>query len=130
LTISIEDLKRDMRQVNNQNTNSTFSHGKNKELVLSAVQGRGKPRFKKVFKGDCRICGKKGHKAADCWESIETKTSALPIISLMKVKLINLMIRKRYIAPIVTKMVTPWIAVSERSAMKRKMTNRVMTIQS
>jgi hypothetical protein len=44
-----------------------------KSFVLSAVQGRGKIRFKKVFKGDCRICGKKGHEAADCWESDENK---------------------------------------------------------
>jgi hypothetical protein len=73
VTIKLEDLKRDIRQIYNQNTNSTFSHGKNKELVLSAVQGRGKPRFRKVFKGDCRICGKKGHKAADCWESDKNK---------------------------------------------------------
>jgi hypothetical protein len=73
VTISIEDLKRDMRQVYNQNTNSTFSHEKNKELVLSAVHGRGKPRFKKIFKVYCRICGKKGHKAADCWESDRNK---------------------------------------------------------
>jgi replication initiation and membrane attachment protein DnaB len=64
--IQLEDLKRDIRQIYNQNTNSTFSNGKNKELVLSAVQRRGKPRLKKVFKGYCRICGKKGHKAADC----------------------------------------------------------------
>jgi hypothetical protein len=27
ISISIEDLKREMRQVYNQNTNSTFSHG-------------------------------------------------------------------------------------------------------
>jgi hypothetical protein len=44
-----------------------------KELVLSAVQGRGKTRFKKFFKGDCRICGKKGHNAANCWESDKNK---------------------------------------------------------
>jgi hypothetical protein len=73
VTISIENLKRDMRPVYNHNTNSTFSHGKNIELVLSAVQSRGKPRCKKVFKGDCRICGEKGHKAADCWESDRNK---------------------------------------------------------
>jgi hypothetical protein len=64
VTILVEDLKRDMRQVYNQNTNSTFSHGKHKELVLSAAQGRRKPRLNS-FIGDCRICGKKGHKAAD-----------------------------------------------------------------
>jgi hypothetical protein len=73
VTISTENLERDMRQVYNQTTNTTFSHGKNKELVLSAVQGRGKPRLTLVFNGDCHICGKKGHKAADCWDSERNK---------------------------------------------------------
>ena len=27
----------------------------------------GIPTFKKKFKGDCRICGNKCHKSADCW---------------------------------------------------------------
>jgi hypothetical protein len=73
IRITLDDLKRDIRQVHNQNTNSTFSHGKNKEFVLSAVQGKGKPCFRKVFKGDCRICCKKGHKAVDCWVSDKNK---------------------------------------------------------
>jgi hypothetical protein len=73
ITITLDDLKRDIRQVYNQNTHSIFSHGKNKELVFIAVQGRGKPCFKKAFKGDCRICGKQGHKSADCWESDKNK---------------------------------------------------------
>jgi hypothetical protein len=50
--IKLEDLRRDIRQIYSQSTNSTFTPGKNKELVLSAVQGRVKHRFKKVFKGD------------------------------------------------------------------------------
>jgi hypothetical protein len=33
-------------------------------------QGRsGRKTFPKKFKGDCRICGKKGHKSSDCWEN-------------------------------------------------------------
>jgi hypothetical protein len=60
---------------------------------------------------------------------IKTKKSALPIISLLlQVNLINLMIRKSYIVLILTKMITPWIAVSVKSVMKRKMTNRMMKI--
>jgi hypothetical protein len=115
VTISIEDLKRDMRQVCNQNTNSTFSHGKNKELVLSAVQGRGKPRFKKVFKGDCRMCGTKDTKQMIVRIQNEIKTSALPIIDeLLQIDQINLMIRKRksYIVIIIIKMVTQLTDVS------------------
>ena len=27
-----------------------------------------RPNFKKQFKKECRICGKKGHKGADCWD--------------------------------------------------------------
>jgi hypothetical protein len=73
VTISFEDLKRDMRQVYHQNTNSTFSHGKNKELSLSAVHGRGKPLFKKVFKGDCRICVKKDTKLLNFGNQIKNR---------------------------------------------------------
>ena len=29
--------------------------------------------YKKKFKGACRICGKQGHKAADCWENEKNK---------------------------------------------------------
>jgi hypothetical protein len=120
VTIKLEDLKRDIRQIYNQNTNSTLSHGKNKELVLSAVQGRGKTRFKKGFRGDCRICGKEGH---------QIRTRALPIIGLLlQVNPTNLMIRKRYTVLIVTRMVTPWISVSVKIVMRRKMKNRKIEI--
>jgi hypothetical protein len=40
---------------------------------LLSAQEKKKKTFKKVFKGDCRICGRKGHKAADCWESDKNK---------------------------------------------------------
>jgi hypothetical protein len=34
------------------------------------VKERARPsNFKRIFKGDCRTCGKKGHKSADCREN-------------------------------------------------------------
>jgi hypothetical protein len=69
LPITLINLKKDIRQIYAQQ-NSHFETRKNKELSLMSVpQGRKQHRFKKQFKGDCRICGKKGHKSADCWES-------------------------------------------------------------
>jgi hypothetical protein len=45
-------------------------------------QGRsGKKTFPKKFKGDCRICGKKGYKASDCWENPNKERSQYSIIS-------------------------------------------------
>jgi hypothetical protein len=34
--------------------------------------------MKRQFKGECRLCGAKGHKAVDCWDN--DKQNALPII--------------------------------------------------
>ena len=36
------------------------------------VKGTNK-KIKKQFKGSCRICGKQGHKAIDCWENPRNK---------------------------------------------------------
>jgi hypothetical protein len=43
------------------------------DLILAAIQPKGKPNFKKQFKGECRLCGAKGHKAADCWDNDKNK---------------------------------------------------------
>ena len=69
VAVTIESLKKDIKQIYAQRSEN--ENRKDKEMVLSAVSaGRGKrPPFKKPFKGDCRICGVKGHKAADCWEN-------------------------------------------------------------
>jgi hypothetical protein len=38
----------------------------------------GKPRTNKNIKGDCRHCGKKGHKSNDCWERSENRAKRPP----------------------------------------------------
>jgi hypothetical protein len=42
------------------------------ELDLNAQANPGRT-YKKVFKWDCRTCGQKGHKSADCWEIPQNK---------------------------------------------------------
>jgi hypothetical protein len=43
------------------------------KMTLVAIQNKGKPKFKKQFKGECRLCGAKGHKAADRWDNDKNK---------------------------------------------------------
>ena len=71
-TIQLETLKRDIRQIYAKNHQSG-DNKKDKEMALSTVSGKGRQPFKKQFKGDCRICGKKGHKAVNCWDSDKNK---------------------------------------------------------
>ena len=67
-SLSLEQVKEELRQTfgNNKIKNSTsnYSRNRNNDTVLVARQG-----FKKKVKTDCRICGKKGHKAVDCWNN-------------------------------------------------------------
>ena len=75
--IELNDLKRDIRQIYQQHAMGRDVNKRDKELALSAIQ-RGKPHFKKVFKGDCRLCGLKGHKAGDCWDNEKNKDKRPP----------------------------------------------------
>jgi hypothetical protein len=67
-------LKNDLRQIYAQRS---FEKNDDKHEKVLAVQ-EGKRRFKKPWKGDCRLCGKKGHKAIDCWESEKNKAKRPP----------------------------------------------------
>ena len=60
--MDLERVKDEIRQVFGQ-----VNKGKTPETAL--VAGKGKKKFKR----DCRICGTKGHKAADCWENEKNK---------------------------------------------------------
>jgi hypothetical protein len=42
-------------------------------MILAAIQPKGKPKFKRQFKGECYLCGAKGHKAVDCWDNDKNK---------------------------------------------------------
>ena len=61
LPLSLMEVKNDIRQVY-ASAQMTTKRNKNGERIL--VTGR----FRK-FKGDCKLCGKKGHKAIDCWDN-------------------------------------------------------------
>ena len=74
-SITLENLKEDLRRVYAQRY-VEYKDRIHAESVLyvNANYNKGKNfKFKKTFKGDCRICGKKGHKAADCWEQEKNK---------------------------------------------------------
>jgi Reverse transcriptase (RNA-dependent DNA polymerase)/gag-polypeptide of LTR copia-type len=60
--LDLDRIKDEIRQVYGQ-----INKGKTQETALSAG------KTKKKFKGDCRICGAKGHKAADCWDNDKNK---------------------------------------------------------
>jgi hypothetical protein len=51
--------------------------GKNHHHGESALAAKSGKHFKK-FKGDCRICGKKGHKAGDYWDDERNKDKRPP----------------------------------------------------
>ena len=78
LVIKLESLKNDMRQIYNQNSNKTSYLKEKKETVLVAKNVASTKKFPKKFKGDCRICGVKGHKAGDCWENEKNKDKRPP----------------------------------------------------
>jgi hypothetical protein len=65
--ITLDDVKDDLRQI----YGSIKSHVTTKRQTDTALVG--KHKFKKQFKGLCRLCGKIGHKAADCWTSDANK---------------------------------------------------------
>ena len=69
--VTLTDVMDDIRQI----FGSIKQSGKhNGESALAAKSG--KPH--KKFKGDCRVCGKKGHKAGDCWDNDNNKDKRPP----------------------------------------------------
>jgi transposase InsO family protein len=61
--LDLERVKDEIRQVYGQQAKV-----KTPETALAAG------KFGKKFKGECRICGAKGHKASDCWDSEKNKS--------------------------------------------------------
>ena len=67
--LTIDDMKEQVRSKYRRLTKRM--NIKEDELALSATNN--KMKKKQGFKGNCRICGKYGHKAADCWENKNNK---------------------------------------------------------
>ena len=67
--IDLEDLRADLRRKYNRLMdlghieNSDYD---NDDKIVKEEKAL-KTGFKKQFKGKCRVCGKIGHKGADCW---------------------------------------------------------------
>jgi gag-polypeptide of LTR copia-type len=61
--LTLDRVKDEIRQAYGHN-----NKGKTPETALSAGQSG-----KKKFKGECRLCGAKGHKATDCWDNDKNK---------------------------------------------------------
>jgi hypothetical protein len=74
---NLHNLKRDLRQIYTHSKSTTVTTNKSGEIILAAIQPKDKPKFKKQFKGECRLCGAKGHKAAFCWDN-DKKNSKRP----------------------------------------------------
>ena len=65
VVLTLSDVKDDIRQIYGS---LKVSHQTSAETALT-----GKSRFKKQYKGQCRICGRR-HKADDCWELEKNKS--------------------------------------------------------
>ena len=76
-SMTLEQVKEELRQqYGNFRATSKTSHSRSTgETILIA-----KSNFKKQIKTDCRICGKKGHKAINCWNN--PKNSKAPTAKL------------------------------------------------
>ena len=65
----MEDLRADLRRKYNrliEQGHIEITDDSNDEKVTKEEKAL-KTGFKKQFKGKCRVCGKIGHKGADCW---------------------------------------------------------------
>jgi hypothetical protein len=70
-SVTLNSIKEDYRQVYQSSVINKTVKGTHEKVLTATEKKKGK--FKKVFKGDCRICGKKGHKGDDCWDNEKNK---------------------------------------------------------
>lgn len=73
---TLEEIKAEIRGIFSQYVSGDTRKNSKRETALFVQSGKNKTTYAKQFKGDCRLCGKKGHKAVDCWERAKSKGSA------------------------------------------------------
>ena len=74
--LKLDNVKREIRQIWSQSQfreTGNANYINRKETALVMMPSGAKVAFPKRFKGDCRLCGKKGHKANDCWDNPKNK---------------------------------------------------------
>lgn len=71
----VEDLKDEIRQVYTTYKTTSKTKGNSSEVsMVAAAKAPSTPKKSGTkFKGDCRLCGIKGHKAADCYSNEKNK---------------------------------------------------------
>jgi hypothetical protein len=73
---NLNNLQREIRQIYTNSKSTTVAANKSGEMILESIKPKGKPKFKRQFKGECLLCGAKGHKAVDCWENDKRKAKS------------------------------------------------------
>jgi type I site-specific restriction-modification system R (restriction) subunit len=107
---NLHNLKRDIRQIYTNSKSTTATTNKSGEMILAAIQPKSKSKFKKQFKGECRLRGTKGHKAADCWDDDKNKSKRPNNQILLLLKILK---RKSLNVTIVIEKVTPYNVVTK-----------------
>ena len=73
---NLEDLKDEIRQVftSYKTTSKTKQNNSSEVSMVAEAKAPSTPKKSGTkFKGDCRLCGMKGHKAADCYSNEKNK---------------------------------------------------------
>jgi hypothetical protein len=77
--MSLEDVKKAYRTVHTSIKQNHTRDRRNEAALFTrngaVTLGQG---YAKVFKGDCRTCGQKDHKSANCWENPTNKDKRSP----------------------------------------------------
>ena len=73
---NLEDLKDEIRQVftSYKTTSKTKQNNSSEVSMVAEAKAPSTPKKSGTkFKGDCRLCGMKGHKATDCYSNAKNK---------------------------------------------------------
>jgi hypothetical protein len=77
--MTLDDVKKTYRTMHASVKQNYTRERKHEAALFTELDLEGPGRnFPKVFKGDCRTRGQKGHKSANCWERPSNKDKRPP----------------------------------------------------